>query len=118
MLTGSRLPDIRGGRTCRRLHARDSSFNGAPKRIGPIRHKFLAIEVCHGCVFDVTNRMPPRPPKSTKKAQVSDQTIASKAKTIVGKVKAQRVDETGLTNRVRGHVSAQTKRTQAKRDAK
>ena len=63
--------------------------------------------------------MPSRPAKkSTKKAQVNDQTIADKAKTTVGKVKAQRIDGTGLTSRVRGHVSAQTKRTQAKRDAK
>lgn len=63
--------------------------------------------------------MPSRPPKkATSKARTSGQTIANKAEKTVGKVKTQRIDETGLTNRVRGHVSAQTKRSQAKRDAK
>ncbi len=44
--------------------------------------------------------------------------IAVKAKAVKGKLKAQRIAETGLTSRVRGHVSARGKRAQARRDAR
>jgi hypothetical protein len=44
--------------------------------------------------------------------------IATKAKQTAGKVKAQRIAETGLTSRVRGHVSARGKRAQGKRDSR
>jgi hypothetical protein len=43
--------------------------------------------------------------------------IAAKAKTVVGKIKAQRIAKTGLTSRVRGHVSARGRRVQGKRDS-
>ncbi len=63
--------------------------------------------------------MPSRPPKkAAKKDQSSDQALSNKAQEAAGKIKSQRIGETGLTSRVRGHVSAQTKRTQSKRDAK
>jgi hypothetical protein len=42
--------------------------------------------------------------------------IAARAKKIAGKLKLQRIASTGLTSRVRGHVSARGKRAQARRD--
>jgi hypothetical protein len=44
--------------------------------------------------------------------------IAAKAKKVSGKIKSQRIAKTGLTSRVRGHVSARGKRAQARRDSK
>jgi hypothetical protein len=45
-------------------------------------------------------------------------TIAAKAKKVAGKVKAERIAKTGLTSRIRGHVSARGRRAQGRRDAK
>ncbi|MBE0545520.1 MAG: hypothetical protein IH623_29640 [Verrucomicrobia bacterium] len=44
--------------------------------------------------------------------------IAAKAKKSAGKIKTQRIAKTGLTSRVRGHVSARGKRAQGRRDSK
>jgi hypothetical protein len=44
--------------------------------------------------------------------------IAAKAKKTTGKVKTDRIAKTGLTSRVRGHVSARGKRAQGRRDSK
>lgn len=41
-----------------------------------------------------------------------------KASKTSGKVKAQRIAKTGLTTRIRGHVSARGKRAQARRDSR
>jgi hypothetical protein len=49
---------------------------------------------------------------------VKKKRIARKAKEVTGKVKAQRIAETGLTSRVRGHVSARGKRAQGRRDSR
>lgn len=45
-------------------------------------------------------------------------TIATKAKRVTGNVKAERMAKTGLTSRIRGHVSARGRRAQGRRDAK
>jgi hypothetical protein len=45
-------------------------------------------------------------------------TIATKAKKVAGKVKAEHIAKTGLTSRIRGHVSARGRRAQGRRDAK
>jgi hypothetical protein len=44
--------------------------------------------------------------------------VASKSKQAAGKVKAQRIAKTGLTSRIRGHVSARGKRAQGRRDSR
>lgn len=62
--------------------------------------------------------MPSRPAKSVKNASASDSKLEAKAKKIAPKVTAQRFDESGLTNRVKGHVSARGKRSQAKKDSR
>lgn len=56
--------------------------------------------------------------KDDQKVPTTDRKIATKAKKTVGKVTAQRIANTGLDSRVRGHVSARGKRTQAKRDGR
>jgi hypothetical protein len=43
--------------------------------------------------------------------------VAAKAKKVAGKLKTQRIDKTGLTSRVRGHVSARGRRAQGRRDS-
>lgn len=57
-------------------------------------------------------------PKASNKAPVNDPKNADRTEKVDAKVNAQRIDETGLTSRVRGHVSARTRRTQGKRDSK
>jgi len=54
---------------------------------------------------------------ATKKS-TSGRRIESKAKDAVGKIKAQRIDKSGLTSRVKGHISARGKSHQGKRDSK
>lgn len=44
--------------------------------------------------------------------------IATKAQNAKGIIKLQRIAGTGLTSRIRGHVSARTKRVQARKDAR
>ncbi|MBX3747398.1 MAG: hypothetical protein KF833_18970 [Verrucomicrobiae bacterium] len=51
-----------------------------------------------------------------RKAAVKSRTIATKAKKVAPKVTAQRIDKTGLTSRIRGHVSARGRRAQAARN--
>ena len=41
-----------------------------------------------------------------------------KQSTALARAKQAKVDETGLTSRVKGHVSARVKRAEAKRDAR
>lgn len=55
-------------------------------------------------------------PAKPKKALVKSRTIAAKAKKVAPKVTAQRLDNTGLTSRIRGHVSARGRRAQAARN--
>lgn len=55
-----------------------------------------------------------KPTKSTPDSAAAAR-AATQAKV---KAKAARVKTSGLTSRVRGHVSARTRRDQAKRDAK
>lgn len=44
--------------------------------------------------------------------------IAAKARKAAGKVKADRFAKSGVTTRLKGHVTLQVKRAQARRDAK
>jgi hypothetical protein len=44
--------------------------------------------------------------------------IAAKARKVAGKVKAARFAKSGVTTRLKGHVTLQVKRAQARRDAK
>ncbi len=67
--------------------------------------------------------MPARPPKSKKEKAPADQEAIpdqekTKAKEVNPKLKAQKIDQSGLTSRVKGHVSARVKRSQGKRDSK
>ena len=62
--------------------------------------------------------MPARPTRKKKPAPVKGRKIAAKAEKSAGAVKRIRLDETGLTNRTRGHVSARGKRAQAMKDAR
>lgn len=63
--------------------------------------------------------MPNRPPKRKTGQTPSDQeVIADKAKKVKPTMKEQRIDQTGLTSRVKGHVSSRGKRSQGKRDSK
>ena len=62
--------------------------------------------------------MPSRPTKNTRAVSVRGRKIARKAKGLKGSLTRQRLDQTGLTSRIRGHISAHGKRTQAKRDAR
>jgi hypothetical protein len=62
--------------------------------------------------------MPARPTRKKRPAPVKGRRIAATAKNTAGSVKRIRLDETGLTNRTRGHVSARGKRAQAKKDAR
>jgi hypothetical protein len=63
--------------------------------------------------------MPARPskPEEDKTEQIKSSAIENKANATAGKVKEQRIEASGLTNRIRGHVSAAGKRSQAKRDS-
>lgn len=60
----------------------------------------------------------PPSPKAETAVPVPQQKLIRKAAESAPKAKAQRIDASGLTNRVRGHVSARTKRVQAKRDSR
>lgn len=60
--------------------------------------------------------MKPRTDRTPKSPSPEEETIASTAKKTAGRINEQRIDQTGLTSRVRGHVSARGKRVQAKRD--
>ncbi len=63
--------------------------------------------------------MPNRPPKPEKDDTPNEQeVIGDKANEAKPKLKAQRIDQSGLTSRVKGHVSARGRRSQAKRDSK
>lgn len=62
--------------------------------------------------------MPSREPRIPKKTQTKDQVVAEKAKEAAGKRKEQRIDNTGLTSRVLGHVASRQRRNQAKRDSR
>jgi hypothetical protein len=62
--------------------------------------------------------MPKRPAKSVKKAPAKEKKIATKAKKTAGKIKGQRMAATGLNSRIKGHVSASGKRSQARRDSR
>jgi hypothetical protein len=53
-----------------------------------------------------------------KPKRVTGRRVAAKAKKVAGKIKSQRIDKTGLTSRIRGHVSARGKRAQGRRDAR
>ncbi len=61
-------------------------------------------------------------PKKTKmpgrKTPTTDQTIADRAKKAAGSLTAQRLAGIGRTSRTQGHVSAQNKRNQGKRDSR
>lgn len=62
---------------------------------------------------------PKNPAKpAARKPTSADLGIEKKAGRIKPAITAQRIDETGLTNRVRGHVSAAGKRAQGKKDAR
>lgn len=52
------------------------------------------------------------PPKETASATK----MAAKAKKVAGKMGAQKIAVTGLTSRIRGHVSARGRRAQAARN--
>jgi hypothetical protein len=56
--------------------------------------------------------------KKNRVAPVRGRKIMRKARRLKGSLTRQRIDQTGLTSRVRGHVSARGKRAQAKRDAR
>ena len=63
--------------------------------------------------------MPARPPKkSSAKVPHDQETVRSKAAKTDRKVKDPGIAASGLTSRVKGHVSARGKRDQAKRDGK
>jgi hypothetical protein len=53
---------------------------------------------------------------SKVKSTTKGRRVAAKAKTVAGKVKLRKIDESGLTSRIRGHVSARGRRAQGKRD--
>lgn len=44
--------------------------------------------------------------------------VAAKAKKAAARIKKQRIAKTGLTSRVRGHVSARGRRAQGRRDSR
>ncbi|MCW5554285.1 MAG: hypothetical protein KIS67_19265 [Verrucomicrobiae bacterium] len=50
--------------------------------------------------------------------RISGRRIAAKAKKTASKITTQRLAKTGLTSRVRGHVSARGKRAQGRRDSR
>jgi hypothetical protein len=52
------------------------------------------------------------------KPRITGLRIAAKANETAAKIKTQRIAKTGLTSRVRGHVSARGKRAQGRRDSK
>jgi len=62
--------------------------------------------------------MPSIPKKKSRVIPVRGRRIARKADRLKGSITRQRIDQTGLTSRIRGHVSARGKRAQAKRDAR
>jgi hypothetical protein len=53
---------------------------------------------------------------TTYRRPVRGRRIAKKAKATTGKIKAQTIAATGLTSRIRGHVSARGRRAQGRRD--
>jgi hypothetical protein len=53
----------------------------------------------------------------TAKKRTTGRRIAAKAGQAAGKIKQARVVQTGLTSRIRGHVSARGRRAQGRRDA-
>ncbi|BET69480.1 hypothetical protein ASA1KI_43980 [Opitutales bacterium ASA1] len=62
--------------------------------------------------------MPSRPKQTPAAPAVKGRRLAAKSEAAAPAVNRQRIDETGLTTRIRGHVSARGKRVQAKRDAR
>jgi hypothetical protein len=54
--------------------------------------------------------------KST--AAKTKKSMSAKASKAVSKLKSQQIAKTGLTSRVRGHVSARGKRAQGRRDSR
>jgi len=71
---------------------------------------------------DWKNNQPIPMPKKTempgRKTPTTDQTIADRAKKAAGSLTAQRLAGIGRTSRTQGHVSAQNKRNQGKRDSR
>jgi hypothetical protein len=65
----------------------------------------------------VGRRLSYAPRMTSNKPKVQGRRIAAKAKKATAKVKTQRVAKTGLTSRVRGHVSARGRRAQGRRDS-
>jgi hypothetical protein len=53
-----------------------------------------------------------------EKSTTKGRRVAAKAKQAAGKIKLQKIDESGLTSRIRGHVSARGRRAQGKRDGR
>jgi hypothetical protein len=51
------------------------------------------------------------------KSRVTGKRVAAKAKKVAGAITTQRIAKTGLTSRIRGHVSARGKRAQGRRDS-
>lgn len=47
----------------------------------------------------------------------TEKRLSKKSRRIAGKIKAQRIANTGLTSRIRGHVSARGRRAQGRRDS-
>jgi hypothetical protein len=52
------------------------------------------------------------------KRSIKGRRIAAKAKKASGKIKSQRIAKSGLTSRIRGHVSARGRRAQGRRDTR
>jgi hypothetical protein len=55
---------------------------------------------------------------ATVKRKTTGRRITAKAKKVAGKIKTQRIAKTGLTSRIRGHVSARGRRAQGRRDSR
>jgi hypothetical protein len=55
--------------------------------------------------------------KKGKRKSTSSGTAAM-AKNVPGRIKRQRIAKSGLTSRIRGHVSARGRRAQARRDTR
>ncbi len=62
--------------------------------------------------------MTPKKNSPPKKEKGSNPATEAKKNEHAGKINQRKIDQTGLTSRVRGHVSARGKRSQAKRDSR
>jgi hypothetical protein len=51
------------------------------------------------------------------KPRIQGRQIAAKAKKIAGKITTQTIAQTGLTSRIKGHVSARCRRARGRRDS-